>query len=249
MKRYTYITTSSTKYWEVILNSIGREFTQDDHQIIKRTICEKDDNNKIKQIHELALKNNLCVVQLSSQDGNCLFDSLEKSGIGMNALELRQMISRIFYLFADLPNLIPTNPMTLRELFNNVNDIEYVFSNETNLLYRYNYDMFCLDLYEEGNWSRLPTELLLMVISYFMDIQIHIYHDNQHINLINLSDSNKVICVGLIDESHYIPINAINLINLIDPNIQNFPKYKYCLKEFHQWAREIADEAGLYCIE
>ena len=74
----------------------------------------------------------------------------------------------------------------------------------------------CQDLSNLSCWSRLPTQLILLVISYLYKIEIIIINSNLgHETTINAYESIKIgitidkVYLGHIGESHYVPIDIL----------------------------------------
>jgi hypothetical protein len=254
---YKYRSTLNIDYWKSHLSKAKLKFTSSDKKLFKKVKSEKDDNIAIKDIYELAKKDNLHIPKLSGLEGDCLFESIEincqeqKYNLIKNKDDLRKEIATIFYLSGDC-KVIPNNDMTLKEIFEAMNDIEYVYCDKNELLYKYTYYTMCVDMFNEGSWSRLPTELLLRVMSSIYNMKFHIYHnsgDISHIDNTDKTNSKKKkiynIYLGLIDEDHYIPLKP-NPNN--DKWIDNYvvPKYSIQSEKFHKWAKKIAGQVGLY---
>ena len=133
---------------------------------------------------------------------------------------------------------------SLKDIFINSNDIISVFDKNEEKSYKYNYDMMLVDLYSKHSWSRLPTELILMVISRIYKIQILIYHNNStYVSKVNVWEncdyiSPTIIRLGQLNEEHYVPITQITSSSSFDI-INKKIKYVKAKNRFHKWAREL----------
>jgi hypothetical protein len=254
-RTYTYKPTISLDYWSKQFGSIKKKMNYKDIRLLKSVKHEKEDNESIAIIHKTALRYNLYVHCLTKSKGDCLFESLELIGLIKERIQFRQSIALIFYLFGDSKLIFPYD-LTLKQLFELVNEIEYVYCFETNMLYKYTYYTMCSDMATCGSWSRIPTEMVLTIISLFFKVRIHIYRDDGHISKIcdvNLektlsqTDPKSNAYIGHIGEHHYIPLSRIPK-NIHDANIK-CPKYDVCLRKFHKWAMYWSDKIGLYFDE
>lgn len=248
---YTFKKTADVKYWEKQLKQIGKKITKKDIAILKSIKEEVKDNKAIARINDRAAKDNLYIPELSGLEGNCMFESLEIGGLGADSKTIRESVGSIFYFFGDYP-MILGNTNTLKELFSFINDVEYVFCREKQKLYKYSYYTMCADLFTEGCWSRLPAEMILSVIASCYGVRIHIYHDNQNVNIIcpddiskniPLDDDDRNIYLGLLGEHHYIPL-VKSKRKLTSP--KKSLKYSDAREIFMNWATNIADKVGLY---
>ncbi len=250
MKRvYKYKTTPDIKYWSYQLKKIRRKLKNNDYKILRSLRSEINNNIALKKIHQTALKNDLYIPRLTGLIGDCMFESIQHCGLCDNKDDFRKALAMMLFHFGDY-KLISSHDISLKEIFSNINEVEYVFCHKTNKLYKYTYYTMCCDLSSKGSWSRLPTEFILIVISIFYKVRIYIYHDNGHINKICdieidkilSDDSESNIYLGLIGEHHYVPLCKRNFdeLELICPLYHN-SYYK-----FNTWARKKADLIGLY---
>lgn len=267
---YNYKLTFNEKYWETQLLKINKVLTERDKKLLKAVRREKSNNESLKTIQGYAQIHGLCIPSLTEDSGDCLFESLEKTGFFKDRQILRKSVALLFFLFGNC-KVIPTNPLTLKEIFEASNDIEYVYCYKRKRLYKYTYYTMCSDMYTNGSWSRLPTDIVLQVISIFYKVRIKILHDNNNITTIrdktydddmlkNFKVSSKLrreltqneidtvlnkytINVALIGESHYVPLvkKIINECKLV----QNTTEHKKFLK----WAQSKSDLIGLYIDE
>ena len=249
MKRfYNYKSTINKDYWNEQLKNIGQKLTNKDVKLFRSVRNERDDNESLEKIFIKAYTDGLYIPCLTKLKGDCMFESIEHTGLCANHEVFRKSIALLFYLFGD--SKIISNELTLKELFDQINEIEYVYCYNEHRLYKYTYYTMCSDMYASGSWSRLPTELILTIISLFFKVRFNIYHDNGFINKICDNDVDKTllpedvsanIYLGLLGEYHYVPL-------IKRPPIGEFkcPKYDVAMRKFHKWAREKADLIGLY---
>lgn len=252
MKRiYTYKLTINAKYWQDQLRTGDIRFTQKDRKLLKKVKYEKHDNSSLKRIHQKALSDGFFIPCLTEMSGDCMFESLEHTGLCDDRVALRKMVATLFFLFGESSDVLPGYDDPLKIVFTYMNDIPYVYCHEKKKLYAYTYYTMCSDMFTEGEWSRLPTHLVLILMSTFFKVRFHIYHDSGHITTIcDESMSSQIpedddscnLRLGLVGEHHYVPLirrtgNASEL---------NCPKYNIELIKFHKWARERADVIGLY---
>lgn len=249
---YNYKLTVNDEYWAKQLKKIGLKLTKKDRKIFNSVRNEKSNNESMARILSRALKDGLYIPSLTKLEGNCMFESMQLAGLCPDHIEFRQAVALLFFLFGDCKILSAYKESTLKEIFEFFRDTEYVFCHDTNLLFRYTYYTMCSDMSTPRNWSRLPTELILTVISIFFKVRIHIYHDNGHVDKICDVDLEKKlpnnddkcnIYLALIGENHYVPLVRVPRKRI---DTIKCPKYDIALKEFHKWARKRANVIGLY---
>lgn len=250
---YNYKLTINDEYWANQLRSIGKRLTKKEKKLLRSVKYEKQDNEAMARIQAKAITNGLYIPRLTELVGDCMFESIEHSGFCADREEFRKSIAILFFLFGDC-KVISAYEEPLKEVFAFFNEIEHVYCHDTNLLFKYTYYTMCSDMFTSGSWSRLPTELVMTVISVFFKVRFHIYHDNGHIDKIcdievdkeiSLEDRESNIYLALIGENHYVPLvhipDGMNVTETL-----KCPKYDVQLKKFHRWAREKADTLGLY---
>jgi hypothetical protein len=243
-QKYNYKSTVCINYWTTQLERINKQLHKRDRKILKNAKNEKCDNESLQRIHARALQDNLYIPCLTELNGDCMFESMQHAGLCVDKNYMRKSVGLLFFLFGNC-KLISGHDMTLKELFDMTNDIQYVYCHNNDKLYKYTYYTMCSDMFTDGCWSRLPAELVLMMISIFFKVRFHVYHDNGHVakicdimldNQLSETDPGSNIRVGLIGEHHYIPLVERN------GNAQELkcPKYDTELRKFHKWAKEIA---------
>lgn len=234
-----YPKTSDIETWESFLN---RDLTMEEKLYLMDVVIEKGLNKEIYLLQEnLKRDGTLYIPKLTSNVGNCLFESLEILGYG-DAEQIRKNVSAVMTLCARDESFFPYIHQSLRNIFTNSNDIATVLDKDTEICYKYNYDMMLVDLYSNHSWSRLPTELILMVISRIYKIEILISHNNtQYITKINVWDDMPIVAsirLGQLNEEHYVPIKQITDATSADM-VNKKIKYVKAKNRFHKWAREL----------
>jgi len=204
---------------------------------------------------------------MTTNVGNCLFESIASLGLGNNnlgikpSIMIRKNLAAILLLvktevgfFPNLPNLTP------EEIFLNQNEIEMIKDTNTNQIYMYDYDMMIYDLNLNYSWTRLPMEFLLMTISRIYQVEILIYHNKtDYVNKINVWDkiNNNVsyieiekIRLGQINEEHYFPL--LELVDelksnpdTIDEILEIEIKYDKYSKLFKKWSKIMMESIGI----
>jgi hypothetical protein len=234
-----YPKTSDIETWESFLN---RELTIEEKLYLMDVVIEKGLNKELYSLQEnLKRDGTLYIPKLTSNVGNCLFESLEILGYG-DAEQIRKNVSAVMTLCANNESFFPFIHQSIRNIFANSNDIATVLDKEEQKIYKYNYDMMLVDLYSNHTWSRLPTELVLMVISRIYKIEILIYHNNtQYVSKVNVWDDMPIIAtirLGQLNEEHYVPIKQITDATSADM-VSKKIKYVKAKNRFHKWAREL----------
>lgn len=248
-----YPKTSDIDTWESFLN---RELTVEEKLYLMDVIMEKDLNKELENLQKNLLKDgSLCIPRLTNNVGNCLFESLQILELG-DAEKIRKNISAVMLLCRNDNSFFPNLNISLENIFFNSNDIGYVLDNNNDQKYKYNYDMMLVDLYSKYSWSRLPAELILMVISRIYKIKILIYHNNtDYVNEINvwkdikdIKDIElKTIRLGQLNEEHYVPVIVIPHEYKLNTEIYNEilnkkVKYVKAKNRFHKWAKELVTQ-------
>jgi hypothetical protein len=185
-REYYYRSTANEEYWNEAHKSNNKRLTKRDKKFLRSVRNENGNNKSMAKIHANALKDGLYIPCLTELVGDCMFESIEHTGFCKDRNELRKSVAILFYLFGNCKIISSyiDEGKTLKDIFELFNDIEYVYCYNTNLLYKYTYYTMCSDMYNSGSWSRLPTELILTVLSVFFKVRFHIYHDNGHIDKI-----------------------------------------------------------------
>ena len=223
---------------------LGRGLTKVESEMFKECITEHNLNLNICYLNKLAGVKGLCVKKLTNLQGNCLFESLLSYDIGGESVDdLRKIICSVMQIYGDYKGFIENQKdTTLRDLFV-FNECEYVFCQTDKCFYKYVYDVMCQDCSTDNSWTRLPTELVLTILSKLYCLEINIVHDTviadnitPYITTINANNPDKnveKIYLGLMGESHYIPLTLI--INTNDRN-KKPPLHTEWRLKFHKWA-------------
>ncbi len=239
--------TLNKNQWMIYL---GRPLSWKEMYIIEEVKSEKYMNNQLDELYQHCLSNDLFVPILTDLDGNCLFESLVYFNIADSIESLRCSLSYLMYIFKDLKDFLPGVDLSLGEMFNFTNDIETVAcitkNNETNekevAFYKYTYETMCQDLSNMHSWSKLPTEIIMRMMSLLFNIEFIVLHNNTgHFSNINVYSEipeedrppMQKIFLGLIGESHYVPIDVLAQDEEIDPMYYTDSKRKFIF-----WARK-----------
>jgi len=122
-----------------IEENIGRNLKMEEKFMIINYLNELKINNKLKNLYNICNEKNLYCPKLTSNDGNCLFESLVYNNIGLSVKDLRVGIAKLMYIFKNIKNLFETREETLEEIFMNTNEIEYVYNKVNNIKGENNY--------------------------------------------------------------------------------------------------------------
>lgn len=172
-------------------------------------------NQQLHKLHTICRKKNLIIPKLTNLDGNCLFESLIYHGIAEKIGDLRLFLAKLMLLYKNDKNFLPNITESMAEMFEHINEILYVKyeTDNANHYCHYTYDVMCHDLANMYSWKRLPTELILMVISFVFNLKIVILNSlSEYENVIfitnDTSEENnpKIIYLGIINDLHYVPI-------------------------------------------
>lgn len=207
---------------------INRTLTHEETNIICNFRYEINMNNYLIKLYRVIQHMGLAPPFLPDSDGNCLFESFRyfinewsdtySEGSHVEVKEMRRMIAFIMMKKKDVKNFLPGQDSTMGELFDNINEIEYVIvrNGKSIVHYKYSYELMCQDLASESSWDRLPTQLILLVMSYIYKVKIHIIHTNGYTSIINAFDNDnpdyapniKTLYLGNLEEIHYIPLTT-----------------------------------------
>jgi hypothetical protein len=210
--------------WKLYL---GRDLLFEERMIMESYRTEKHINDLMRKLYKQCENKNLYVPCLTDMDGNCMFQSLGYLKIGHDVQKLRLTLAIMMYIFKDYSSFLPGTVGTLQEIFNNTNDIACVISRnkyQDEQVYKYTYTAMCQDLTNDHSWSRLPSHLILTVISYVFKLEIIIINNNNtyEMNINAYKDCPekpelKKIYLGNIGESHYVPLALLEEDEEIDP--------------------------------
>lgn len=236
-------------------NYLNRDLENHERYLLENFRAEKHMNIMMKDLYNQCIKKNLYVPSLTKMDGNCLFDSLVYHGLCDDVTKLRKMLSVIMYFYKNYPNFLPGNITTLEDLFTMMNDVEYVTCKREKSgekeFYKYTYKVMCQDLSNEHCWSKLPTQLILMILSYIFKIKIVVINSsNNYEHIIDSYESTsfkstRIIYLGHLGETHYVPLDLLDNDEELEPLYYNEAKI-YLLN----WAKAIERyKIGVYLNE
>lgn len=249
-KHLQFPKTLNEKKW---IEYLERHLEYKEKCIINSVRIERSFNKDIEELYTICKKKRMYIPELTNMDGNCLFESLNYHGIGRDVNTFRTGLSILMYYYKTTKNFFPHQESSLEELFNTFNEVEYAYSvrhiKEDNIkdyeieYYKYTYNVMCQDLQNNGSWSRLPTQLILMVISLLYKLNIVIINNSNDYEMnVNVYENvqNKphirTIYLGNLGESHYLPIDLLQEDEEIDPLY-----YTEAVDEFLKWAKYMQD--------
>ena len=211
--------------FKIWMEYLGRNLRFNEKYMLESYKAERYMNEMLNGLYEQCAKKNLFVPMLTNMDGNCMFESLVYYKIAKNVKELRLSLSLMMYMYKDYKGFLPDTDDTLNDKFNMMNEIEYVVNRKKengvpgkiiNDFYTYAYNVMCQDLSNMHSWSRLPTQLIMIVISYIYKLEIIVISNNgsyEHkINAYETSKKNvklQTVYLGHLGESHYVPLDVL----------------------------------------
>lgn len=235
--------TINHKAW---MEYLHRHLNWEERCILEDYRAENHMNDMMKGLYiQCKLKGNLYVPMLTNMDGNCLIESLNYYGIGNDVKQLRTILSIVMYIYKDYKGFLPNTDLSLQEMFDMTNEIEIVSlrkkvdGEDYRTYHKYSYDVMCQDLSNLHAWSRLPTQLILTVISYLYKVEIIIISNmGSYENVINAYESSSpkpqlmTLYLGHLGESHYVPIDTLDPTKEeVDPLL-----YRDAKQKLIQWA-------------
>ena len=241
MKDLVFPKTVNRKLWEKYLE---RELTIKEINLIENFAMERSFNRKMKKLYDVCKKKGLGVKGLTGLYGDCMFESLNYYNIGYDIKSLRLGLAYIMNIFKDHKNFFPTQETTLKELFNMFNEVQFVScinKNKTKTFHFYTYETMLKDLSNEGSWTMLPTQLILMVISLIFQVEIIIINnETEYETIINVYQESTVnlnlqkVYIGQLGESHYLPLYILETNEELD-----IKYYTDEQKNFLKWAKNM----------
>lgn len=234
-----------------------------------RLKCEDYMNRMLQRLTEHSIPKGYKVFELTKLQGNCFFESLVDLGFGESIEHLREAISYILYEFRDYPGFFPNQPTeTLRNLFVATNEIEVVYDVDKKKVLKYTYELMCRDLTSDGAWERLPTQLIMLLLSYLFDLKFVIFN-SEHDNMLEVEydpkekkkitenetqseteDTEKktisekeIVCLGHLSDCHYVPM--VELDGELHETTR-VPMYKNIDKEIDRLKQEYHDYMSEY---
>ena len=232
-------------------NYLGRKLYIEEYELLESLKSELLMNKMLKNIYKIIKINNnknkekLYIPLLTQANGNCLFESLVYYNIGSSVENLKVGISYFMYQLQNTK--LPGQDETLKDKFNNYfcDDIEYVYDDNNGEVYKYKYNVMCKDICCKKSWNRLPTNLILILVSWLFNCKIIILSDNtEYKNVINVYENIKTgeklknIYLGKLGgELHYIPIDVLKENEIIKEL-----KHEKVKNIFYEWANEVSPE-------
>lgn len=240
IKKIKFPRALSVNKWEKYMN---RKLKLHEKTILYNFKIEKKMNSYIQNIYNRAKNKGLYIPYLTNLDGNCMFESLQFYNFFDTIENFRKNVACLMLFYRKKKYLFDGQENSLEELFQFTNEIEYVIESGTDKVYNYNYDMMCIDLWNNKNWSRLPTQLIMMTISYFYNIKFNIINDeNDYETTIYCGNRDDYlnIYLGHITETHYIPLAVHN------KNSKNkIIKHDEAKLEFYKWIIKLYENNDL----
>lgn len=228
--------TIDPKMW---CNYLGRRLSLQEMKLLRDVKYEMYMNQMLNGLHEMSHEKNLFVSALTGLYGNCMFESLNYHKIGDDVKSLRQALSYFLYQFQDYPNIFPMQPTTLKEIFTWGNEIEHVVCPQNEKFYKYTYNVMCQDLADDCSWTKIPTQLILMVISLLFEVEIVIVSNlsdwENKINVWNEEKKVKTIWIGHLGEHHYLPLDRIKEDQDVDTI--DIILYRDAMDMFRKWTQ------------
>lgn len=212
---------------------LGRKLTKNEKEMVREYKMELSLNNDLKKLYEKLNESEYYVPILSDPYGNCFFESLLYHKVGNSITEIRKKVSELMLQYKEFK--LPNNDRSLEQLFTDTNEVHTIIvkSGKTKKIIVYDYNEMCKDILRDGAWSRLPTELIMMLLSYTNKYNFIIMSNLTTNNIIIKSDIDDIsiyrqIYLGYIDNTHYIPldvkINDEQFVKLFYTKAQNYLK-------------------------
>ena len=252
-----YMEHYSIDFWE---NILSRSLNSSEKKMFHNIWNENSLNLDIKVLEKNLIKHNSYIKNITGNVGNCLFESLGSLGLGSNDLNIsphkmiRKSLATVLLMVKTEVGFFPKIDLTPEEIFNNINEIEFVKDKKTSQVYVYDYDTMIYDLSTSYSWERLPTEFILMAVSRIYQVEIRIYHNTTDFaNIINVLEDGvepeNIIRLGQINEEHYFPLEKIpeyltNNSDIIDYLTDKKIVYNESSIEFKKWSKTIMDSIG-----
>lgn len=166
-------------------------------------------NECIKELYDNVTSMGLYIPKLTVDDGNCLFDCFLHFNFGDSIENIKKNIVNLLLYSKDIEFLIQdTSP---ENIFANYNDINYVFENNSETLYKYTFEIMAIDILSYDGWTRINTELMLSIIAILLNLRFVIIHNTGYTHTIEFekNENTKTYFLGLLCEHHYVPLVMI----------------------------------------
>ena len=227
--------TLNVRQWE---DYLGRRTTDEEYSLIESVRDERNYNKDLDKLFEIARRKGLYIPKLTLRNGNCLFESLNILGFCENQDDFRIFLAHMMYVFKNKKSFFEyeDDSRSLKEMFNDTNEVEHVMCNEELIVYKYTYETMCQDFASGFSWTRLPTQIIIQFISKLMNIRFEIYSNtSEYVHVVDLNPTNTcpyIIYLGHLGERHYVPLD-IRIGRLEEDEC---PKYNSARKFFFEWA-------------
>ena len=168
------------RLWKIKLD---RKLLKKEKKIITNAKHEYFMNISINDVQKRLNKLGFKISNLSGLYGNCLYESIGFD-VGEHYKIIKKKVRSEMKHCKDKP-IISNSEMTLSELFEIYNEIEFVKVNGVRT--KYTYDLMLTDLLQNNGWKRMPTEILLNVLSRIYNKKIIIFHTASKNGLLNIT--------------------------------------------------------------
>ena len=143
---------------------------------------------------------------------------------------------------------LPGDDLTIKQKFETFycDDVELVYCHTNEKIYKYSYNVMCQDITDDRSWTKLPTNLILLVLSWIFNLEIIIVNElNDHELILNsyenIEDKNsipelkKIYLSHIGGESHYVPLDILEQDKTLEILLHNDIK-----PLFYEWGIEMA---------
>lgn len=168
------------KLWKIKLD---RKLLKKEKKIIINAKHEYFMNISINDVQKRLNKLGFKISNLSGLYGNCLYESIGFD-VGDHYKIIKKKVRSEMKRSKD-KEIINNSEMTLSGLFDIYNEIEFVKVNGVRT--KYTYDLMLIDLLQNNGWQRMPTEILLNVLSRIYNKKIIIFHTASKNGLLNIT--------------------------------------------------------------
>lgn len=252
--KYLYKRTVEPGYWKSYLS---RNLTNDEKFILSSAKSEQHTNKEIEMIYQYASAHGLYIPNLTSINGNCLFESFQYVGLCEDHKLFRTGIAQLLLILKNVPNFLPGFAEPLCQVFNNFKpEVDFVKCAKTGKVYKYDYDAMCVDLATDTSWTRVHTQLIMTILCVLLNINIVIYRSDGHITHTNDNVNENTMNIylghvrrlnkntGQLEDFHYIPLKLRE-----GTEQHQCLTYTTDLTEYHKWARAMCKSLGRFEIE
>lgn len=192
---------------------LGRTLNKKEKSMVKEYRMELTLNADLKNMYKHLKELNYYIPVLTDPYGNCFFESLLYYKVDKSITDIRKRVSATMEQYKEYK--LPDNDRTVEQLFMDTNEIQTIKIKQKNTIKTipYDYDEMCRDILRNGAWSRLPTQLILMVLSYVFKFNFIVMSDQTTYNILiknNIDEESiyRSIRLGHISGSHYVPLDV-----------------------------------------